>query len=196
MTSTTTRRAVLAGIAAMPAISVPAVAAASSIAAAPSVNAAPLLDPDAELRRLWGLYRIELDAYTEAAAIHAPRRAALNRDMKPYHFSLNSCAEELADSLGWDAFHEVQTKAHKRLWRKHKVGGPWRTMNRHFSRAEALIEAIRSIEARTPFGVGVKLSALPLDPDDYDHGIAIRAALPDLDKLCGGAFADVLAAQS
>lgn len=194
----TTRRAVLAGITATPALVASIVA-----AAAPALASSPVLipDPDAELRRLWDQYCAELAAYDEAEEVHRPRRAALDRDMEPLYAAVKSHrADDAYDAWGgWQGWRDACDAATKKLWRKHKVGGPWRSMNRCSDRCRKTVRAIRAIEARTLFGIGIKLAAFPafnheLDREDYVE--ALQSALPDLDKLCGGTFAEMAAVQS
>jgi hypothetical protein len=47
---------------------------------------------------------------------------------------------------------------YNRLWRKHKVDGPWRAMNREHRKLIRLTKDIRKAKAETLFGIGVKLS--------------------------------------
>lgn len=197
----TSRRALLAGIVATPALAASIVAAAST----PALALQPVLtpdDPDAELRRLWTQYCAELDAFTAARAVHDPRRAALNRDLEPF-YNLSRNPIEGVDRYfpwgGWEGWHAAMRVAFKKAWRKHKVGGPWRSANRCSDRCLRTIKAIRAIEARTPFGIGIKLAALPVRRDELDredYVEALQSALPDLDKLCGSAFAEMPAVRS
>ena len=134
--------------------------------------------------------------------IHDPRRAALEQDLEPFYFATRSPIEGVDPYSpwgDWDGWREAMQAASKKAWRKHKVGGPWRIANRCSARCRRTIKAIRAIEARTPFGIGIKLAALPasnheLDREDYVE--ALQSALPDLDKLCGSTFAEMPAVQS
>ena len=201
MTTTTSRRAVLAGIAAAPALAAPIVAAVAitPVLAAPTVvKAEPPLDPDAELRRLWAQYCVELDAYDAAAAVHALRRAALDDELQSF-YAMDCKGDKYAPWGGWQDWRDAHDAAMKKSWRKHKVGGPWRTMNKCADNCRKTAAAIREIEAQTLFGIGIKLVALParvgeLDTEDYVD--ALQSALPDLDKLCGGTFAEMQPVQS
>lgn len=186
MTTTTSRRAILAGAAALPALAASITAAAAVPAA---VFQAPSIDPDAELRRLWAQYCAELEEYAAAASVYDPRRAALDQIMEPFY---GAATNGYAAWGGWDAWRDAYDAAFKKAWRKHKVGGPWRTMQKIDKRCRATMREIRAIEARTPFGIGIKLAVLPpdrgdLDQEDYIE--ALQSALPDLDKLCGSTFA-------
>jgi hypothetical protein len=188
MTTTTTRRAILAGAAALPALAVPAAA----LAAIQKPD-----DPDADLRRLWAQYCAELDAYRAVEAVHAPRRAALDREMEPFYVSETS--DPYINWGGYWGWRDAHDAVFKKAWRKHKVGGPWRTMNRFYHKIGKTVAAIRAIEAQTLFGIGIKLAAHPTDVDLLDvedYREALQSALPDLDALCGGSFAEMAAVQS
>jgi hypothetical protein len=199
MSAAPSRRAILAGIAASPALAAPIAAAIVTPALAAPATANSPLDPDAELRRLWLQYCAELDAYTAACAVHEPRRAALDQDVEQFHRLDREAADPYSPWGGWQGWRDAQEAAFKKAWCKHKVGGPWRTMEKCADKCRKTIAAIRSIDARTPFGIGIKLAALPADTPDLDvadYVEALQSALPDLDKLCGGTFAKMPAVQS
>jgi hypothetical protein len=174
MTTTSTRRAVLAGAAALPALAAPAAA----IAATNTGN------QDAELRRLWRLYVDTLDQFSRACDEHLPGRAAYDEEH-----------ESIRDDLGWNAWQAAVAG----LRIKHGLDRTWPPVDAALTAMAQIVARIQATPAETLFGIGVKISAVAmigadLGPDKEDYIDAIRSALPDIDRLAGGNFWEIVAA--
>jgi hypothetical protein len=163
MTTTTSRRAVLAGAATL------ATGAAVNVAAIAATRAAPA-SGDSELRRLWSEYLMHADAYAEALEKYEPARAAFDAEY-------SRCPR----NVSWGHHFEP-------LWEKHGLEPLDAARNAADDETNETIAAIRRAQAEGLFGVGVKLAALPneCDPEDYEEAIA--AALQDINRLIGSDF--------
>jgi hypothetical protein len=162
MSSTTSRRAVLAGIAASPALAAPALASHAS---------------DARLRELWAQYLEHLAADQAACLAMAMARAAYDAEEPP-------CPPNVLP------FHH--SEAFRPLWKKRGLDRLFAAWNAAGERADEIVKAIREEEAEGLFGIGVKLAALPVDgnarDDAPDHEDAIVSALSEIDRMIGTTF--------
>ena len=161
MSKSHSRRAVLAGIAAAPALAAPALADQAG---------------DAKLRELWARYLKDLAAEQAVSAALDPARAAYDAEEPP-------CPDDVSPGH----HHE----ACRPLWKKHGLDRLYEAWNDAGARTDAAAKAILEQEAEGLFGVGAKLAALPSQEDQdlaYDQEAAIRSALRDIDRLIGTTF--------
>jgi hypothetical protein len=134
-------------------------------------------DPDAELRRLWSEYQRLVRLSDAARDAHQPFRDAADAKIATFEGDPRG-----ADWAAWIAFsNECRAEPnHVRTWGAYcavcDVSAP-------------VIRAIHSSEAKTLFGVAVKLAAVPLgDFDDQDMTDAGLSVLRDIDRLLGTDF--------
>jgi hypothetical protein len=158
MSTKLNRRALMAGAAAVPLASATAVAG----------------QGDADLRRLWSEYLVHADTYAAAREKLAPVRAAFDAELPP-------CPDDVLPCHHW--------QDHQWLWHKHGLDPLTDAWNAADSAMRKTIAAIiLATEATGLFGIGVKLAAGWLDPEDQQDAIA--AALGDIDRLLGSGFAE------
>src|ERR1700686_2361514 len=131
----TTRRAVLAGIAAAPALAAPVLAHPAG---------------DSRLRELWAQYLKDLAGELAARAALDPARAAYDAEEPP-------CPDDMSPGHHFEACRP--------LWKKHGLDRLYDAWNDAGERTDATIKAILEQEAEGLFGVGAKLAALPTQED-------------------------------
>jgi hypothetical protein len=194
MSTTTSRRTVLAGIAAAPALAAPALGFATPSlsfgeemkqrydALCPETKAVfrvlVMSDPasDARLRELWAQYLKYLAAELAAHTAAESARAAYEAEEPP-------CPPDV-----WIADHH---RAQRPLWEKHDLSRLYNIWNDAGELTDATVKAILEQEAEGLFGVGAKIASLPTqDGQDpaYEHERAIRSALSNIDRLIGTTF--------
>ena len=130
-----TRRTVMAGAAAAAAV-VPVIG-----------KAATATSDDAELRKLWATYLVQLAAYDRAERAYRVPRKAMEAELGPMPWG------------GWP------NKDFKRAWDKYGMEPLSEAWNREGRKLRRTTKAIRKARAESLFGVGVKLSVVE-DPDD------------------------------
>jgi hypothetical protein len=161
-TTTTSRRSVLAGIAAAPALAAPVLAGDAG---------------DVRLRELWAQYLDQVAAERAAHFAIVLPRAAYDAEEPP-------CPPNvvLGDHLA----------ACRPLWEKHGLDRLYAAWSAAIDRMGETAEAIREQEAEGLFGIGVKLAALPAAGNARDsapdHEEAILSALSEIDRLIGTSF--------
>lgn len=162
MITTKTRRAVLAGATALPALAAPAFASHAG---------------DSRLRELWAQYLDHLAAYLAAHLAIAMPRAAYDAEEPP-------CPPDVSPGH--------HSEACRPLWQKHDLDRLYDAWSAAAERINETVEAIRKEQAEGLFGVGVKLAALPGDGNARDpapdHEEAILSALSEIDRLIGTTF--------
>jgi hypothetical protein len=155
MTTTPSRRSVLAGVAAV----------------LPATAVALPVEGDDELRRLWVEYLARVADYEVAFAAYKPVRNAFDAELPPFAFERR------------DEHH----KEFARLWIKYGMEPLSDAWNEACDRVRETIALILAAKATTPFGLAVKLVALPRGvPDKEDYTDAVRSAVADVDALLGG----------
>ena len=177
--STLTRRAILAGAASVPALALPAVAPAvpspAPISARPAL---PMLDEgtasDKKLRRLWSRYLKQVADYQAACQKYGPARAAFDAELPP-------CPEDVVPGDHW--------QAHQWLWSKRGLDPLCDAWNAAYDAVGKTVKAIQRTKAESLFGVGVKLTALPMEYEEEDCKDAMKSTLDDIDRLLGSDFA-------
>jgi hypothetical protein len=157
--SATSRRAILAGIAA----AVPAASAVASIAS----------NADAELRRLWSEYLKQSAAFDAASEKMKSARAAFDAELPP-------CPDDVLPGDHWSA--------HRWLWEKHGLEALNNAWNAEYSAMLGTITTILQTKVEGLAGIGVKLAALPADCDGQDCKEAVASVLEDIDRLLGSDF--------
>jgi hypothetical protein len=175
------RRAILAGAATASALALPAVAAAvPSPAEMICPPALPMLVPpegrasDKRLRQLWSKYLKQVADYEATRQKYEPVRAAFDAELPP-------CPEDVLPGHHW--------KAHEWLWNKHGLEHLNDAWNEADSAIHKTVKAILRTKAESLFGVGVKLTALPMQHEEEDWQDAVKAALQDIDRQLGSEFA-------
>jgi hypothetical protein len=159
------RRAILAGATAAPALALPSMGAATET----------ITGPDRELRRLWSEYLTLIAADDAVMAKYTPAHTAYEAELPP-------CPEGVlpGDHL----------RAHESLWRKHGLDKLWDQRNSIDTAQRETIAAILSTKAEGLFGIAVKLSAMPdgaqYDQEDWTEATAV--VLDDIDRLLGTDF--------
>ena len=105
---------------------------------------------DVELRLLWSEYLVHADAHAAAQEKQKPARAAFDAEFPP-------CPDDVLPGEHW--------RAHNWLWRKHGLDHLSDAWNAAGSAMCETAETILQTEAAGLFGIGVKLAALPAEPD-------------------------------
>jgi hypothetical protein len=152
------RRTLVSSAAALPALAVPAVAASA---------------PDNELRRLWSEYLDRLAEYDTMDEKVSVARAAYDAELPP-------CPDNVVAYDHWRAF--------KWLWDKYGLDPLCDAWNEASNRVDETVEAIQRAPAESLFGIGVKLTALATQHEEWDLQEATQATLTDIDRLIGGDF--------
>jgi hypothetical protein len=173
------RRAILAGAASVPTLTLPVVAPAVPspvpISARPAL---PMLDEgtvsDKKLRRLWSRYLKQVAEYQTACQKYDPARAAFDAELPP-------CPEDVMSGDHW--------RAHQWLWNKHGLEPLCDAWNAAHDAVGKTAKAIQRTKAESLFGVGVKLTALPIDYEEEDCKDALKSTRDDIDRLLGSDFA-------
>jgi hypothetical protein len=165
LTEHLSRRAILAGAAAVPALAGP-----TALASAAEIGV-----PDSELRRLWSEYSALAAADDALLLKYTPARAAYDAEEPP-------CPEDVSPGA-----HFTNCRP---LWLKHGLD---ELVDKRHSIDTAMrdtIAAILSTKTEGLFGVAVKLSALPdgarEDTEDWKETTAV--VLEDIDRLLGSDF--------
>lgn len=146
-------------------------AVAVTAAAVPAVAVAA--DDDHELRRLWAEYCAHAADRKAACAAMRPVRDAFDAEM----------VERQGESWRWDESKDTW----KQLWAEYGLGPLYDAWEDACGRAHEMIPRILATRARTPFGLAVKLAALPLDhvhEEDFEE--AVRSVMVDIDGMLGG----------
>jgi hypothetical protein len=165
---TPSRRTVLAGAAALPAL------------AAPSIVQATAKSPaDHELQRLWSKFQAEVAAHEAAAERMRGPRAAYDAAEPPRPVPMwVPCAE-----------HD---QACRRLWELHDLDALWAEWNAAFDCHLLTLKEIREAKAETLHGVAIKLAAIRRETDDTDYLDAMHDALSAADRILATDFVAVL----
>jgi hypothetical protein len=143
----------------------------------PALAATPAAPADAKLRQLWSEYLTHADAYAVARERYEPARAAFDAEFPP-------CPDGVQP--------DDHRLAHDWLWRKHNLDVLWGACNAATSAIRATIATILHTKAEGLLGIGVKLAAMPPNPNEWtfeDYEDAVVAALEDIDRLIGSGFA-------
>jgi hypothetical protein len=98
---------------------------------------------DAELRRLWAEYLVQLRLLKDREVACSAARMGFDAEFPP-------CPEGVLPGHHWDAYDW--------LWRKYGLHRLYSAMNREHRKLIKITKAIRKTKAETLFGVGVKLS--------------------------------------
>jgi hypothetical protein len=154
------RRALVAGVASVPALAIPASA------------DEPV---DAELRGLWSEYLAVLAADEVSDTNYQRARAAYDAEEPP-------CPEGVL--LG----HHFENC--RWLWRKHRLDELTDKCTSTDAAIRLTVAAILRARPQSLFGIAVKLSALPLHAEDdaQDSFETIGSVLEDIDRLVGSTF--------
>ena len=166
------RRSLVTSAAALPVLTVPAVASAAS------------QSDDAILRDLWSEYLVQVAAYEAVSEKYNPARAAFDAELPP-------CPDDVMPADHYKKFRS--------LWDKHGLDALCDAINEASDRMDYVIEEILATEAMSLFGIGVKLAALPSnlrmgdsrsrDPEDYIESVA--SVLSNINRLIGTDFASM-----
>jgi hypothetical protein len=152
------RRSLVSTAAALPALAVPAAAATAS---------------DSELRRLWSEYLDRLAEFKVIDEKHSAARDAFEAELPP-------CPDGV--------FPGSHREAHNHLWRKHGIDELWKAWSEAASRVDEPVKAIQQTPAETLFGIGIQLTALKMQHEEWDRADAIQTALASIDRLIGSDF--------
>jgi hypothetical protein len=145
--STLTRRTALTTIAAAPvAVALPTRASDTEYRA--------LDTGDVQLRRLWAEYVAAFNAHREACETHRKLR-------KPFDEEFDRQRVNYQHRGGFGELYEI-------LWPKYNLEPSSRAWCQAGRKLRRIVKAIRKAKAETPFGVGVKLSAVE-DPSNIDY---------------------------
>jgi hypothetical protein len=172
MTTTTSRRAILAGAATLPALTMPSLASVP-LPADGAIGLVPL-GADKKLRRLWSKYIEQVAAHDVVDKKYRAARAAYDAEKPP-------CPEGVLPGHHWEAQGPLR--------RKHGCDALYDEWNAADDAIRKTITAVSRVKAESLFGIAVKLAAQPVDCESEDCVEAIAAALNDLDRLLGSDFA-------
>jgi hypothetical protein len=164
--SNLSRRMLVSGAAALPALAVPALA-------VPAVATADQAAPDNELRRLWSDYLGRVAEYEAICEKHSSARAAFEAEMPP-------CPDGVVEGVHWAAKQSLRDK--------HGLDPLYDAWNEAHEGVSEIVTAIQQTQAESLFGVGVKLTAIEMQHEEWDLRRATQATLTDIDRLIGGDF--------
>jgi hypothetical protein len=140
-------------------------AAALSLPAAASLPAVNDAVSDKKLRRLWSKYLNDVAEWEAVCAKYDPARAAFEVELPP-------CPEDVLAGDHW--------RAHQWLWNKHGLEPLWDAWNVAHDEVGKTVKAIQRTRADSFFGLGVKLTALPIEHDEDDLQDAVKSVLQDI----------------
>jgi hypothetical protein len=133
-------------------------------------NAAATGKGDIKLRRLWWEFVRDRAAYQAAWERYQPTYDAFIAELPPHPEGVRP-----GDHM----------RAHNWLWRNHGLEELWNAWNSASEAMEATSALILAVEAEGLLGIGIKLAALPVEPDLDDLEEARDAILMDIERLMG-----------
>jgi hypothetical protein len=112
------------------------------------------------------------------------RRARTGRrdQQGAFDAELPSCPDDISPGDHW--------RTHKWLWDKRGLEPLSDNWNEALDRLSETVKAIQRTRADSFFGLGVKLTALPIQHEEEDWQDAVKSALQDINHLLGSEFAE------